>query len=126
MAVASGLDRNPKDLAYPTDRQRPRSESVGQSAANDSGSVNWRITKLRQKRQSADMVLVAVAKDQRIRRRDCGNIGQVSRRRALAEVKHKAFAPRFDREARRAFSANAGNKPQQRPILVHYFSIPMH
>jgi len=50
----------------------------------------------------------------------------VSRRRALAEVKHKAFALRFDREARRAFFANAGNKPQQRPILVHYFSIPIH
>jgi hypothetical protein len=75
MAVAPGLDRNTKHLAYPPYRQRLRSESVAQGAGDHFGCVNRRITKLRQKRQSADMVLVAVAKDQRVRWRDCGDIG---------------------------------------------------
>ena len=121
MAVASGLNRNAKHLAHPLDGQCACGETLGQSAGDDFGSVNRWITELCQKRQPADMVLMAVAEDQRVCWRDCGHIGQASRRRALAEVKHKAFAPGFDRKARRTLFADAGNESQQWPILVHYF-----
>jgi len=119
MAVAAGENLDARNFTQTAHRQRPDVEPLGQIAADDGGSVDRRIAEPLQKREPADMVLVAVAEHQRIERTKVVDIGQKPRRRTLAEVKHDAFAARFEHKAGWALGADARNQPQRAGFCAH-------
>jgi hypothetical protein len=69
------------------------------------------MAKLGEKRQAADVVLVAVAEDQRVCRRSACDVRHQAGRRALAKVEDQPFAPSLNRKASRPLFADPGNEP---------------
>ena len=117
MAVAARLHRDAQHFGAATDGQRPHG-NVSQSARDDVSGVDRRIAKLRQQRQAADMVLVAVAQHQRVDVADVVDVRQQTRRRSFAEVEHEALAVHFDQETGRPLHADARNDPQCRHAIA--------
>ena len=75
MAVAAGLDPDAEHLALAADRQRMDRAAGWQLLRRDLGREDRRVPDLREEREPADMVLVAVAEHQRIDAADVIEIG---------------------------------------------------
>ena len=119
VAIASGFERNAEHLGRAADWQRARLDFTGQALRHDLGGIDRRIAELGEERKTADVILVAVAEDQRVGRRCQSDFGQAARRRTFAEIEHEALALRLDGKAGRPLFADPGHKPQRWPMPVH-------
>ena len=109
MPVAAGLDAHAHDIGDAADWQRPRRDLSRHSAGHHLCGVDRRVADFRQQRQSAGVILVAVADDQGIDRPHVVDLREEARLRPIAEVEQEPPAAALDEETGRAFAAEAGD-----------------
>ena len=98
MAVAPGLDRNAEHVGCAADRQWTSGNGLGQSPRDRFGGIDRRIAEFRQEGETADMVLVAVAQDDRVHRREPRDVRELAGRRPFANIEQKPLAAGFEEE----------------------------
>ncbi len=115
----------PSTSAIAADRQRPHGDRLRQAARDDLGGVDRRIAELRQQRQAADMVPVAVAEDERVDPAD-GRPGPATAPGGGPSPRssRSRLPASLEQEAGRPLPADAGYEPQRTGAFIHYVSSP--